>query len=47
MKLDNLQMRDKKKLFVFEAIELRNEYDRHIKLLEKLINYSGTKNQSC
>ena len=31
-------MPDKKgNLYLFEAIELRNEYDRHIKLLEKLI----------
>ncbi|MCK4311167.1 MAG: hypothetical protein KAW88_00350 [Candidatus Cloacimonetes bacterium] len=31
-------MPDKKEnLYLFEAIELRNEYDRHIKLLEKLI----------
>ena len=29
-------------LFVFEAVELRNEYDRHIRLLEKLVDYSGT-----
>jgi len=28
---------DKGNLYLFEAIELRNEYDRHIKLLEKLI----------
>lgn len=31
-------MPDKKgNLYLYEAIELRNEYDRHIKLLEKLI----------
>ena len=31
-------MPDKKgKLYLYEAIELRNEYDRHIKLLERLI----------
>ncbi|MCH8316969.1 MAG: hypothetical protein IIA88_00500 [Bacteroidetes bacterium] len=34
----------KNNLFIFEAVELRNEYDRHIKLLERLIDYSGTKN---
>jgi len=28
---------DKGNLYLFEAIELRNEYDRNIKLLEKLI----------
>lgn len=31
-------MPDKKgNLYLFEAIELRNEYDRHIKLIEKLL----------
>ncbi|MFQ5686127.1 MAG: hypothetical protein ACE5GV_05645 [Candidatus Scalindua sp.] len=38
-------MPDKKgNLYLFEAIELRHEYDRHIKLLEKLIE--GDKNKS-
>ncbi|MCI5118917.1 MAG: hypothetical protein D3913_13400 [Candidatus Electrothrix sp. LOE1_4_5] len=32
-------MPDKKgNLFLFEAIELRNEYDRHIQLMENLLN---------
>ena len=35
---------DKGNLYLFEAIELRNEYDRHIKLLEKLIE--GDQNKS-
>lgn len=30
-------MNKKADLHIFEAIELRNEYDRHIKLLEKLL----------
>lgn len=30
-------------LYLFEAIELRNEYDRHIKLIENLIGESETK----
>ena len=34
---------DKGNLYLFEAIELRNEYDRHIKLLEKLIEGDQTK----
>ena len=39
-------MPDKKgNLYLFEAIELRNEYDRHIKLIEKLtgVEYSKSK----
>ena len=28
---------EKKNLYLFEAIELRKEYDRHIKLMEKLL----------
>ncbi|MFH1288939.1 MAG: hypothetical protein ABII25_09645 [bacterium] len=37
-------MPDKKgNLFLFEAIELRNEYDRHIKLLQELIGESSAK----
>ncbi len=37
-------MPDKKgNLHLFEAIELRNEYDRHIKLMESLIGESPTK----
>lgn len=35
---------DKGNLYLFEATELRNEYDRHIKLLEKLIE--GDQNKS-
>lgn len=34
---------DKGNLYVFEAIELRNEYDRHIKLLEQLVEGKQTK----
>ena len=30
-------------LYLFEAIVLRNEYDRHIKLIENLIGESETK----
>jgi hypothetical protein len=29
---------DKGNLYLFEAIELRNKYDRHIKLMEKLLD---------
>jgi len=37
-------MSDKKgNLFLFEAIELRNEYDRHIKLLENLVESETSK----
>jgi hypothetical protein len=28
---------EKKNLYLFEAIELRKEYDRHIKLMEELL----------
>lgn len=35
---------NKENLYLFEAIELRNEYDRHIKLLEKLTQ--GDQNKS-
>ncbi|MCG2720066.1 MAG: hypothetical protein L6266_05065 [Nanoarchaeota archaeon] len=35
---------NKGNLYLFEAIELRNEYDRHIKLLEKLTQ--GDQNKS-
>ncbi len=39
-------MPDKKgNLYLFEAIELRNEYDRHIKLLEKLIEGKEAKSE--
>jgi len=33
---------EKGNLYVFEAIELRNEYDRHIKLLEQLVKDEQT-----
>lgn len=37
-------MADKKgKLYLFEAVELRNEYDRHIKLLQDLTGESDSK----
>lgn len=37
-------MPDKKgNLYLFEAIELRNEYDRHIKLLEELLEEDKSK----
>jgi len=40
-------MPDKKgNLYLFEAIELRNEYDRHIKQLEKLIEGETSKRDS-
>jgi hypothetical protein len=33
-------------LYLFEAIELRNEYDRHIKLLESLVEGEASKRDS-
>ena len=36
---------NKGNLYLFEAIELRNEYDRHIKLLEKLAEDDGPKGE--
>lgn len=39
-------MPDKKgNLYLFEAIELRNEYDRHIKLIEKLLEPENSQSQ--
>lgn len=34
---------EKGRLYLFEAIELRNEYDRHIKLLESLLEGDNSK----
>lgn len=36
---------NKENLYLFEAIELRNEYDRHIKLLEKLVEGEDSKSE--
>ena len=36
---------EKGNVYVFEAIELRNEYDRHIKLLEQLVAGEQTKRE--
>ena len=36
---------EKGNLYLFEAIALRNEYDRHVKLIEELLEESGSKKE--